>query len=87
MRELGMSNVEPIRKGMVSHERKPDTNCIELLQEMLDMAKAGELVGFSGAFLYYDGIAARRRAGHSNYALIGAVHTAAHIMTRERLEQ
>lgn len=75
-----MSNVEPIKPGVLVKERQPNTDTVELLEDMLAMAKAGEAVGFSGAILYFDGVAAVRRAGLASHALTGAVFAALHRM-------
>lgn len=79
-----MSNVEPIKPGVMTKEREVDDDTVELLEDMLAMAKAGEISGFAGAILYFDGVAAVRRAGYSGYALMGALMAALHRMQAER---
>lgn len=82
-----MTNVEPIRPGIQVPEREANPDVVALLEEMLTQAKSGELVGFSGAMLYYDGPAARRRAGLASYALIGATQSAVQIMIEEMINR
>jgi hypothetical protein len=79
-----MSNVCPIQPGILVPERSPDGDVIELLEDMLAMAQAGEIIGFNGAILFFDGVAARRRAGSGSHALAGACFSAIIKMQMEK---
>lgn len=62
----GPSGVPEVHEGAVS-----------VLEEMLEMARAGQIVGVVGAFLYYDRCAGYQMGGKiGGYALVGALDAA-----------
>lgn len=70
-----VDNVVSIHGGPVIQKVRRD-DVVEELEEMLEMARSGEIVGFAGAILYHDAATGVRRAGLATRALIGAIETA-----------
>jgi hypothetical protein len=63
--------------GGVTHERQVVESTVEALREMLEMAEAGELIGFAGAYLTHDGCGCYRVAGRiGGYSALGALEVA-----------
>ena len=81
-----MAKVVPLKQGALTYQREPNPATIALLEEMLEEARTGEIVGFAGAVLSFDGLAMRRRAGKVNYNLIGALHSALQAATQDKLD-
>lgn len=59
------------RKGV----RQPEV--VELLQEVLTLAKRGEIHGVHMVLVHDDGVARKARAGRVNYATIGCLNVLA----------
>lgn len=56
---------------------EPNTSCIAALEELLEKAKAGEVVGVAVACLHYDRLASYHIAGQvGGYGIIGAIESA-----------
>ena len=71
-----MSNVKSLFGGP-SGAPEPNERCIALLEEWLEMAKAGEIVGVAMAGLCRDNCARNALAGMvGGYSMIGALETA-----------
>lgn len=69
-----MSNVISLNPDQPTYEREVSPHVIEGLEELLQMAKAGELAGFAVALQYYDrtsGFYARGKIG--TYGMVGAM--------------
>lgn len=81
-----MSNVTPIRSNVLTQEREPDPEVIRHLDELLNMARSGELIGITGAVLYFDGLAGRVRVGKVGFSSLGACQSALFQATKELLE-
>jgi hypothetical protein len=63
--------------GAVTGERQVVQSAVEALREMLEMAEAGELIGFAGAYLTHDGCGCYQVAGRvGGYSTLGALETA-----------
>lgn len=60
--------------GSAVVQRKPNESCVSELRALLEMAEAGEIVGFAGAILHGDASAAYRVFGTvGGYGMVGAV--------------
>jgi hypothetical protein len=67
-----MSNVTAIRGG-ITGELTPNAACIEALEDVLERARAGQVVGVAISELYHDGLAGWQLGGFlGGYALMGA---------------
>ena len=67
------SNVVSLHGGPTG-ERKPSPMCIEAIEEVLELAKAGEITGVAIASVYFDGRSDYRLSGFvGGYGLLGAV--------------
>ncbi len=64
--------------AVVTHKPNPDV--IKALEEVLEMARSGEIVGFVGAVLHGDDSTTIRRAGYSTRGLIGTLVIAEHLL-------
>jgi len=63
--------------GGITGERQVVDGAVEALREMLEMAEAGELIGFAGAYLTHDGCGCYRVEGRvGGYSALGALETA-----------
>ncbi len=54
---------------------EPHEGVIEALEELLEMARSGEVVGFYGAITHGDEASSTYAIGHRNYATLGALTT------------
>lgn len=71
-----MSNVASLFGGPVG-QREPNETCIETLEEWLEMARAGEIVGVAMAGLSFDGTARYGVGGRvGGYGIVGALEIA-----------
>ncbi|MEO1949313.1 hypothetical protein [Thioclava sp.] len=53
---------------------KPDENCIEVLENLLEKARGGEVIAVAIAAKHYDGLATANHGGNiAGYAIIGAL--------------
>lgn len=63
--------------GGATGQREPNENAISALEELLEMARAGEIVGIAVAGLYHDGCGMYRLAGRvGGYSMLGALDVA-----------
>lgn len=70
------SNVVAIHGGLTGLP-EPNDNCIATLERWLEMARAGEIIGFAGAALHHDGLSQYAISGFiGGYSVLGAVEMA-----------
>lgn len=63
--------------GGATGQREPNENAISTLEELLEMARAGEIIGIAVAGLCHDGCGMYRLAGRvGGYSMLGAVEIA-----------
>lgn len=62
---------------------EPHPGTIEALEQLLERAKAGEIIGFRMAALAADGLPRGTMVGYSNYAMLGMLHSLAHDLSDE----
>lgn len=68
-----MSEVVSLTGGL-THQREVVPNCVSVLEDLLERARAGEIVGVAVAGLYYDATAAYWVGGRvGGYGMIGAL--------------
>ena len=70
------SNVESLYGGAVIADFDTHPAVIELLEEMLEAAQSGEILGFTGVVMHSDGSTSLREAGLSNRSTIGGLEVA-----------
>ena len=59
--------------GGPTYEKEPSPACIEVLEELLAQAKAGEIVGIATAAMTHDGCGEWRIGGRvGGYSMLGA---------------
>lgn len=57
----------------ITGERTPIPGVIEQAERLLDMARAGEIVGLASAYTYHDGASGQGWVGKVNRSTIGAL--------------
>lgn len=68
-----MSEVVSLTGGL-THQREVVPGCVSVLEDLLERARAGEIVGVAVAGLRYDATAAYRVGGRvGGYGMIGAL--------------
>lgn len=78
--------VVPLKEGQITYQRDPNPEVIRVLEDLLNQAQSGEIIGFTGAVVYYDAAAGRARAGKVSYSSIGALFAALQAATGEILD-
>lgn len=59
-------------KGLpISDGRTPNSEVVELIEDLLEKARAGEITGVCVAVNYFDNSSGHRGAGTTSYAVIG----------------
>lgn len=67
------SQVVPLRGGLTG-EKKVNPRAVEALEELLEMAWSGEIVGIAAAGMCHDGCGMYRVAGLvGGYSMLGAI--------------
>ncbi len=84
--EVGGENVASLWGDPII-TNKPDSDVVELFEEMLEAARSGEIIGFAGAVLHGDRSTSRRKAGTSSYAMLGALTAVLHRLTNQHLTE
>jgi len=70
-----LSKVVSINPGVpIKDVRHTDPNVVEILENALEEAKAGELTGVAIAKVYFDMQTHQSRSGIMTYAMIGRLH-------------
>ena len=64
-------------------QKKANPGVVKLLEELLESARSGVVIGFAGAVIDCDDCSAPRRAGVATRGLLGALAIAQHRMIRE----
>lgn len=71
-----MTNITSLYGGPTG-QPEPVQSCIEVLSELLEMAKAGQVIGATVVMLHCDGLASYAIGGRvGGYSLIGAMEAA-----------
>ncbi|WP_454917436.1 hypothetical protein [Xanthobacter sediminis] len=71
-----MSNVVAIRGGPTG-QPEPNPTCIATLEEWLERARSGEIVGVALAALHHDGVGSYAVGGRvGGYSMLGALEMA-----------
>lgn len=65
-----MSKIVSISGGDLHDPREPNTNVIKALEDLLDMARSGEMIGFICVAENYDGSSMTVRSGGFNIPLV-----------------
>lgn len=69
-----MSNVASFRPGDPIPVRTVEPRVVEHLEELLEKARSGEVIGICGAAQYFDGLASWHIVGLTNsFSVIGAL--------------
>jgi len=66
-----MGSVTPLHNGDLTDERKPRASVIEACEELLEMAKSGEIVGLICAYTVHDKTSGRMATGAMYNSTIG----------------
>lgn len=79
-----MSNVVSIDGGDIADGREPVEYLVKTLEDLLEMARSGELVGISAVCSYFDGTGQTVRSGKNNPAsVVGRLNILAFELMRE----
>mgnify|MGYP003543510676 CR=1 FL=1 len=69
-----MSNVAPITPTTHIPVRQSDPRVVAHLEELLEKARSGEIIGICGAIQYYDNLAGWYTVGATNsFSVVGAL--------------
>jgi len=61
-------------RGRDIHDgRSPVSDVVSLCEELLEMARAGEIIGLSAAWLFSDNATHKRATGHVSLAMVGRI--------------
>ena len=71
-----MGSIIPLHEGDSTGERKPCASVIKACEELLEMAKTGEVVGVIYAITYYDKAAGYAFSGVLCNSTVGALESA-----------
>ena len=66
-------SIVSITGGRAIYSGEPDQTTVELLEDLLERARAGEIQGVVGAMVYRDSTACGFCAGYRNNTLLGAL--------------
>lgn len=72
-----MNNVVGLR-GCAPCVKEPDADVVAKCEELLELARAGEITGIQCVTVSPDALAGLSRAGRISYSAIGMLHYAAH---------
>lgn len=64
--------------AVITGDKEPDPDLVEELENLLEAAKAGEIIGLAGAILYFDKTTSTRCVGTVNRATLGALMITQH---------
>jgi hypothetical protein len=72
--------------GGATGEREVSDACVDLLEDLLERAKSGEVVGFSGACLGHDNVATFAIGGRcGGVGMVGALEACKYMLTRDNI--
>lgn len=68
--------------GEPAYTKEPEENCVQVIEELLERARSGEVVGIVGAVQYYDDTSTYQLGGRcGSFALLGALQVALFLLT------
>lgn len=77
-----MSNVVGLR-GCAPCVKEPNADVVAKCEELLELARSGEITGIQCVTIAPDALAGLMRAGALSYSAIGMLHYAAHHAVRD----
>lgn len=80
-------SVTPLFANLVPAARESNPAVVAELESLLEMARAGELVGFACAVAFCGDLTSWRRAGRQTRSLLGVLELMKHEMCKSDLEQ
>jgi hypothetical protein len=82
-----MSNIKSITGETLSDGKTPNEMCVKGLEEMLEMARSGEIVGIAGAVQFHDNSGGYHFHGHvGSYSVLGALQVGLHALVLDHVE-
>lgn len=78
-----MADVVGIRGDIVPQVMPPNDDVIKVLEDLLERAKSGEVLGVCIAFQERDECCGLRRSGLASYRLLGFIHGMAASLTAD----